>query len=79
MTDKNFAKMQLIICKNVLIYFSSELQNKVIELFFDALVPGGILCLGKSESIDFTPHQDKFKTLDRDARIFQKEWLDNVI
>ncbi|NQY11544.1 MAG: protein-glutamate O-methyltransferase CheR [Flavobacteriales bacterium] len=78
-TDKNFAKMQLIICKNVLIYFSSELQNKVIELFFDALVPGGVLCLGKSESINFTPHQDKFKTLDRDARIFQKEWSDNVI
>ncbi len=73
-TDKKFADMQLIICKNVLIYFTIELQNQVFELFYDSLVPGGLLCLGRSESVAFTDFEDKFELLDNKAKIYQKKW-----
>ena len=43
--DKVFAEIHMIICRNVLIYFNKELQNKVIHLFEDSLLPGGYLCL----------------------------------
>lgn len=50
-TDGVFGEMNVIICRNVLIYFDNELQNRVINLFHDSLCNGGILCLGSKESL----------------------------
>ena len=50
--DPPFSRIDLIVCRNLLIYLQRELQSDVIELFHYALNPGGLLLLGPSESID---------------------------
>jgi len=65
-----FVKLDLISCRNVLIYFESDLQKRVLEIFHYALAPSGILVLGKSESILSTPQL--FECLDRKNKIFEK-------
>ena len=53
-TDGVFGEMNLILCRNVLIYFDKDLQNRVLKLFLDSLCHGGFLCLGSKESIRFS-------------------------
>ena len=53
-TDGVFGEMQLVVCRNVLIYFNRNLQSRVLRLFADSLAPGGFLCLGTKESPEFT-------------------------
>ena len=68
--DPPFSKLDLISCRNVLIYLGSELQKKLIPLFHFALKPNGFLFLGSSEGIsDFN---DLFSTLDRKAKLYQR-------
>jgi chemotaxis protein methyltransferase CheR len=73
-TDGVFGEMNLIICRNVLIYFNKDLQNKVIKLFYDSLQEGGFLCLGSRESLRFTKYAGKFETIDANQRIFTKKY-----
>lgn len=73
-TDSVFAEVNLIICRNVLIYFNRELQDKVIHLFSESLTPGGILCIGSRESIQFSKDAGNFKTINAGERIFQKNY-----
>ena len=68
--DPPFARMDLIVCRNLLIYFDTELQHKLIPLLHYALAPEGYLFLGTSESV--APRRDLFKTLDKQHRIFQR-------
>jgi chemotaxis protein methyltransferase CheR len=70
-TDGIFGEMNLIICRNVLIYFNRELQNRVFHLFFDSLLPGGVLCLGSKETLLFSGLKENYKQLDR-LNIFKK-------
>lgn len=72
-TDSVFAEVNLVMCRNVLIYFEKELQNKVLNLFHESLVPSGILCLGTKESIKFTSVENKFDTIDQKQKIFKKK------
>lgn len=72
-TDGIFGEMQLILCRNVLIYFNRDLQNRVIKLFHDSLGRHGILCLGSKENIRFSAHADLFKNLAADERIYRKK------
>jgi chemotaxis protein methyltransferase CheR len=51
--DSSFNEFQLILCRNVLIYFNQALQNKVINLFYDSLCSFGFLALGNKESLIF--------------------------
>jgi len=74
-TDKVFADVNLILCRNVLIYFEKGLQDKVINLFYDSLVPSGILCLGTKESIKFSQHEHSFEILDEKQKIYKKKIL----
>ncbi len=75
-TDGVFGEMNMIICRNVLIYFDKILQDKVITLFFDSLVPGGFLCLGSKESLRFAEYASKFdKNFDRN-KIYRKKFTD---
>ena len=71
--DPPFSKLDLISCRNLLIYMSSELQTKLIPLFHFALKPHGILFLGTSEGIgDFST---LFNVLDRKTKIYQRKEL----
>lgn len=70
--DASFGEMQVIICRNVLIYFNSELQNHVLEMFWDSLENGGFLCLGDKETMAYTSVVDKFEVIDRNAKIYRK-------
>ena len=70
-TDGVFGEMNLIICRNVMIYFDKTLQNKVFSLFRDSLAHRGFLCLGSKETIDYSLVSDSFETTCAYARIFQ--------
>jgi chemotaxis protein methyltransferase CheR len=71
-TDQSFNEFQLILCRNVLIYFNQSLQNKVIGLFYESLCPFGFLALGNKESLLFSDNQKDFEDVDRKERIFMR-------
>lgn len=68
--DAPFSKLDLVSCRNLLIYLNAELQNRVIPLFHFALLPNRFLFLGNSENV--TRHPKLFAPVDRRARIFKK-------
>jgi two-component system, chemotaxis family, CheB/CheR fusion protein len=68
--DPPFSKMDLVSCRNLLIYMEADLQAAVIPAFHYSLVPGGVLLLGGAESV--ARHQDLFAPLDQSARIFKR-------
>ncbi len=68
--DPPFSRMDLLSCRNLLIYMSAELQSKVIPIFHYSLAPGGILLLGSSESA--AQHIHLFEPLDKGARLFRR-------
>jgi chemotaxis protein methyltransferase CheR len=70
--DRSFNEFQLILCRNVLIYFNQQLQNKVIGLFYDSLCPFGFLGLGNKESLLFSDRKKNFEEIDRKEKIFMK-------
>jgi len=72
-TDSVFGEMHLVMCRNVLIYFDRELQDKAIGLFNDSLVRSGILCLGSKESLRFSKHAEFYKELLAQEKIYQKK------
>jgi chemotaxis protein methyltransferase CheR len=71
-SDGVFGEMNVIFCRNVLIYFNRELQNRVLRLFTDSLRFGGFLCIGKGESLQFTACAGEYEVVDREQRIFRK-------
>jgi chemotaxis protein methyltransferase CheR len=73
-TDSVFAEANLILCRNVLIYFDKELQNKVQTLFYNSLISGGILCLGSKESLRFSDVYENYIDCDSKQRIFKKKY-----
>ncbi|MGA1870516.1 MAG: CheR family methyltransferase [bacterium] len=73
-TDWGFGEMNVIFCRNVLIYFNKKLQNRAIQLFTESLCCGGYLCLGSKESIQFSQYSDMYEVLDRKEKIYQKKY-----
>jgi chemotaxis protein methyltransferase CheR len=71
-SDGVFCEVQLILCRNVLIYFDNTLQKRVLELFHDSLVRGGFLCLGTRESLRTVETEQLFAAVNREAMIFHK-------
>lgn len=71
-TDGVFAELNMIICRNVLIYFNKELQDRVFTLFQDGLIPGGYLCLGSKESLRFAKNFKHFQTVSNKEKIYKK-------
>lgn len=71
-TDQSFNEFQLILCRNVLIYFNQQLQNKVMNLFYDSLCSFGVLGLGNKESLLFTDKQGSYEPINQKQRIFLK-------
>ena len=72
-TDGSFAEMHLIICRNVLIYFSGALQDRVLQLFAESLIEEGFLCLGSKETPRFSPCASQFEEWDAHERIYRKK------
>ncbi|WOJ91227.1 protein-glutamate O-methyltransferase CheR [Methylocapsa polymorpha] len=70
-TDAAFAEMQLVSCRNVLIYFDRELQDRTIGLFRESLCPRGFLGLGPKETLTFSDHANSFEALANDERIYR--------
>jgi chemotaxis protein methyltransferase CheR len=70
--DKSFNEFQLILCRNVLIYFNQSLQNKVLNLLHESLCPFGYLGLGSKESLLFTDRKKSFDELDAREKIYVK-------
>lgn len=71
-SDSVFAEVQLISCRNVLIYFDRDLQDRAIKLFKDSLPRKAFLGLGSKESLRFSKHADAFSEFSREERIYQR-------
>jgi len=71
-TDGVFGEFDLVLCRNVLIYFGRELQDRVLGLFADSLVDNGFLGLGTRESARFSAFADEFESIVPEQRIYQR-------
>jgi chemotaxis protein methyltransferase CheR len=71
-TDSVFAEVQLVSCRNVLIYFNRTLQDRALGLFRDALCRQGFLGIGAKESLRFSSEADQFMNFVPEERIYQK-------
>lgn len=71
-TDSVFAEVQLITCRNVLIYFNRELQDRAINLFADSLVRRGFLGLGSKESLMLSSHAASFSEFALNERWYRR-------
>jgi chemotaxis protein methyltransferase CheR len=71
-TDRSFNEFHVIFCRNVMIYFDSQLREQVHQLFYDSLADGGFLVLGNKESISLTPMSDRFEIWDDENRVYRK-------
>lgn len=71
-TDGAPNEFHAVVCRNVLIYFNQALQDRVHRLFYDNLVRLGFLCLGRKESLQFTPNADRYEAVDAEEKIWRK-------
>ena len=71
-TDTSFSEFNVILCRNVLIYFDRSLKERTLKLFHDSLSPLGFLCLGRRESLRFTNVEPEFQEVDAKERIFRR-------
>lgn len=73
--DADFSEMNLILCRNVLIYFKKQLKERVLGLLDTSLVPGGFLCLGTNESLDLRQMSDRYGEILPRTQIYQKQYV----
>lgn len=71
-TDSVFAEVNMIFCRNVLIYFTRDLQDRVIHLFLESLIPGGILALGTKENLMISAYAKYFQVINANQKIYKK-------
>jgi chemotaxis protein methyltransferase CheR len=70
--DRTFNEFNVIVCRNVMIYFDKPLQDRVHELFYESLERFGVLALGHKESLAFTLLADRYEELDPAERVYRK-------
>lgn len=70
--DQVFTEAHVVICRNVLIYFDKELQNRVFKIFHESLISKGILCLGSKETVRFSDFSDDFEDVVQKEKIYKK-------
>jgi chemotaxis protein methyltransferase CheR len=71
-TDRSFSEFNVILCRNVLIYFDKTLQARVLTLFYDSLATFGILALGSKESLRFSPYEECYEQINGPEKIYRK-------
>ncbi|MFT6285632.1 MAG: chemotaxis protein methyltransferase CheR [Alcanivorax sp.] len=72
MSDGVFAEMNLVMCRNVIIYFDRNLKNRSLKLFSDSLVPRGFLVLGSQESIHSSDCNHEYESIESKERIYRR-------
>ncbi len=71
-SDASFNEFDVVLCRNVMIYFNNALQDRVHNLLYDSLAVGGVLGLGSKESLAFSPHAKEYEAMDEREKIFKK-------
>lgn len=71
-SDGSFNEFNVILCRNVMIYFDAELRSRVHELLYASLGTFGVLGVGMKESLLATPHEDRYQALDASVRLYQR-------
>lgn len=71
-SDNVFNEFQMICCRNVFIYFDSELQDKILDVFYNSLCNLGFLCLGSKETIRSDYYRKRLKVVNSRENIYQK-------
>jgi chemotaxis protein methyltransferase CheR len=71
-TDRSFSEFNVVLCRNVLIYFDKTLQSKVHNLFYDSLAMFGVLVLGSKETLRFMSHEECYQQIAPPEKIFRK-------
>ena len=70
--DRSFSEFNVILCRNVLIYFDRTLKDQVLGLFNESLSTRGVLCLGRKESLRFTAFEQEFSALSARERMYRR-------
>ncbi|MDD2540437.1 MAG: protein-glutamate O-methyltransferase CheR, partial [Desulfuromonadaceae bacterium] len=73
--DADFGEMNLILCRNVMIYFKQALKERVLGLFDSSLAPGGFLCLGTKESLNHRRISDRYEAITPRMQIYRKRYV----
>ncbi len=71
-TDSVFSETHLVSCRNVIIYFNMNLQERAFKLFHESLCHRGYLGLGSKESIDFSSFRTRFETIAKREKVYRK-------
>jgi chemotaxis protein methyltransferase CheR len=71
-SDRSFNEFQMIVCRNVMIYFDRSLQERVHGLFYSSLGMSGVLALGRKESIKFTRHASAYEEIDLNEKLYKR-------
>ena len=72
-SDNAFNQFDLIICRNVLIYFNKSLQDNVLQMFYNSLTENGILAIGSKETLMFSPIESKMQVINSQWKIWKKK------
>jgi chemotaxis protein methyltransferase CheR len=71
-TDRSFSEFNVILCRNVMIYFDRKLQDRVHALFYESLVPFGFLGLGSKESLRLSKYETCYEQIDEREKIYKR-------
>lgn len=71
-SDASFNEFNVILCRNVLIYFNQTLQQRVHKLLYESLCKFGVLGLGRQESLKFTPHEAHYEEVENQENIYRR-------
>lgn len=71
-SDRSFNEFNVIMCRNVMIYFGRDLQSQVHSLLYDSLGMFGVLALGHKESMRFTDHATRYEEIDHEQKLYKK-------
>ncbi|HEY0736046.1 MAG TPA: CheR family methyltransferase, partial [Herpetosiphonaceae bacterium] len=71
-TDGSFNEFNVVLCRNVMIYFNKTLQEHVHRLLYDSLTMFGVLGLGHAESLKFTPHEQRYTEIVSGERLYRR-------
>jgi chemotaxis protein methyltransferase CheR len=71
-TDRSFNEFNVILCRNVMIYFNKTLQDRVHKLLYESLRHLGILALGRKESLKYTPYEEHYQELAPGEKLYRR-------
>ncbi len=70
--DRLFNEFNVILCRNVLIYFNKQLQERVHDLLYESLTMFGVLGLGQQETIKFNPREDSYEEIEGGTHLYRR-------